>query len=111
LFSGPLDFVSDIAFGNGTYVAVGGSAPSGGMIFQSESQTPGQLSARLLPGAGLEVKITGEVGRSYRLQAAPGLSGQQWTDVFSFTLLSPATGFVDSASVLLPQRFYRLQSP
>jgi len=109
--SGPLDFVSDIAFGNGTYVAVGGSAPSGGMILQSGSQTPGELSAHLLPGTGLEVTIAGEVGRTYRLQAAPALSGEPWADLFSFKLTSPTTGIVDAASVHLPQRFYRLLSP
>ena len=111
LVAGPLDFVNDITFGNGTYVAVGGSALSGGMILQSGSQTPGQLSARVMPGAGLEVKIVGEAGRSYQLQAASALSGVPWTNLLSFTLWSPTTGMVDAAAIQMPQRFYRLQSP
>ena len=58
---------------------------------------------------GFELTARGEIGRTYRLQAATDLSVPTWSNLFSFRLTIPATNLVDSVSNA-PQRMYRLDT-
>lgn len=105
-----------ITYGNGSFVAVGGFRPSlgspGSLIFQSVSLTRGFVTARRVSSeTGIELSLEGEIGRTYRLQGAPSVTGTNWADLYSFTPSSAVTNFVDAAATNFPQRFYRLISP
>jgi hypothetical protein len=104
---GVVDF-SGISYGNSTFVAVG----NGGLILQSDSFAPAQLRGRVLTNsAGFQLTITGEIGRTYRLQASADLQVSNWVDLFTFTNTLGTTNFIDSYATNLPKRFYRAISP
>lgn len=114
LNSQPLRDCQAIAFGNGTYVAVGGGAIAGrpdGFIVQSSSVSGGQLSASMVRDQGVQVRVLGEVGRNYQLQAAPSVVNATWSNLVDFTLTQPVTNYLDSNVTNAPNRFYRLSSP
>ena len=102
------EFLQGVAFGQGTFVAVGAN----GVIIQSGSFTPGELSGpRALGGGEMQLSVAGEIGRTYRLQTTTNLSPPGWTDLHSFTLSAPTTNLVDATSGNFTSRFYRLVSP
>ena len=84
-----------------------------GAIVQSGSLASAQLAVRgRAGGAGVELAITGEIGRPYRLQAASDLAHPAWADLFTFTNTQDSTTiFLDSEAAQHPQRFYRVRSP
>jgi hypothetical protein len=90
-------------------VAVGNSAT----IVQSGSFSSGLLTVRgQLTSDGFELAITGEIGRTYRVQANSNLATTNWIDLFSFKNEQGATTlFLDSRAGSFRQRFYRLVSP
>jgi hypothetical protein len=89
-----------VAFHGGTFVAVG----AGGLIFQSVS-VPSTVSASLVP-QGINLKITGDIGRNFVLEAAASPTTASWTTLFSVTNAPYATNFIDAVTNA-PQRFYR----
>jgi hypothetical protein len=91
----------------GTFVVVDG----GGGIWQSDPLPTARLMAGALSQQGLPLKITGEEGLSYRLQAADNLSSTNWNDLWAYTNAAPATNFVDMDAINFNQRFYRVVSP
>jgi hypothetical protein len=107
--SGTAANLHHVAYGNSTFVAVGKS----GTILQSGSFAPAQLTVRARPGeGGFELGITGEIGRSYRVQASDKPGASDWLDLFSFKNTDGATTlFLDSAAPNFRQRFYRVVSP
>jgi len=96
--------LSTIAFGNDTFVVAGRSG-----IYRSEISAP-ILTARLLSSSNaVDLLISGEFGRSYRLQTSTNFSS--WDDVMSFTNQGPPYEFVDPIQPNFSARFYRVFSP
>jgi hypothetical protein len=97
-----------VAYGDGTHVIVG----ENGVILQSDSTIPPVLAgAYNSPQDQFTVSLTGELGRSYRIQAAPDLSGP-WQDLVLFTNTSPTMQFVDPDGVAATsRRYYRGVTP
>jgi hypothetical protein len=97
------------AYGASTFVMAGGA----GFIVQSGSYAPAEL--QVVTGSmrsGLELAITGEIGRNYRLQATTDLGSSNWMDLFSFNNAQDATTtFVDLQAGRFPRRYYRVVSP
>jgi hypothetical protein len=95
-------------YANSHYYAVGDA----GLVLESGSYVPGCLEA-LGPGPnGFEMRITGEIGRSYRVQASSELGGTNWQDLLVFTNpTEPETLFTDTRASKFSRRFYRLVSP
>jgi hypothetical protein len=108
--SGTEENLHNVAYGHSTFVAVGNA----GTIVQSGSFAPAQLTVlRNRPNhEGIELAVTGEIGRSYRLQANDNLSTTNWIDLFSFNNTQGVTTlFLDSQAGNFSQRFYRVVSP
>jgi hypothetical protein len=106
--SGTTNNLHSVAYGHGTFVAVGNSAT----IVQSESFSPGRLAVRGRPNSdGFELAVTGEIGRTYRVQASSNLATTNWVDLFTLENMAGTTVFLDSAAGSYSQRFYRLISP
>ena len=89
-----------IAFHDGTFVVVG----AGGLIFQSV-RVPSAISASTLP-QGINLKVSGDIGRDFVLETTPNLSSGSWTTLFSVTNAPYTTNFIDVVTNA-PQRFYR----
>jgi hypothetical protein len=82
------------------------------LILQSDSFAPAQLSGQPLTNfSGFQVKIAGEIGRAYRLQASGKLQTSNWVDLFTFTNTLGSTNFVDLYATNFAKRFYRAVSP
>lgn len=96
-----------LSFGADTFVAAGFR----GIIFQSGFFGSLLRGAGHPTAAGFQITIKGEVGRSYRLQGSTNLSGTNWSDVRSFSLLQESTNVLDGAATNIGQRFYRVVSP
>ncbi|HEY9174337.1 MAG TPA: hypothetical protein VI136_18800 [Verrucomicrobiae bacterium] len=97
--------VNSVAFGNGTFVAVGEEG-----IFQSEAVAAPILSAsRVAESNALQLVISGEVGRSYRLQTS-ALS-TAWSDRWVYTNNSGSVVFIDPITPEASRLFYRVVSP
>ena len=98
-----------LAYDNSRYYAVG----SMGLVLESGSYVPGCLDVLGPPGAnGFEMRITGEIGRSYRVQASSEVEGTNWQDLLIFTNpTEPETIFTDPRAAKFPRRFYRLVTP
>ncbi len=78
------------------------------------ARRPGaRLTARGRPNQeGFELTVTGEIGRTYRIQANSDLAGTNWVDLFTYQNTQGAnTLFLDSNAGNLRQRFYRAVSP
>ena len=106
--SGTTNNLHSVAYGHGTFVAVGNSAT----IVQSESFSPGRLAVRGRSNSdGFELAVTGEIGRTYRVQASTNLATTNWIDLFTLENMAGTTVFLDSAAGSSSQRFYRLISP
>jgi hypothetical protein len=105
--SGWTNQLNGVAYGNGTFVAVG----AGGAILQSEDTRP-HLSATIEASTGgVQLSITGGLVRCHRVQAATELPTTNWTDLLTFTNTGPATNFVDTSATNFNRRFYRVVSP
>lgn len=97
-----------ITYGNGTFVATG----TGGTIIQSGSFSIPALSViRALNDSGINLAMSGEIGRGYRIQTRTNLAEGDWEDFLSFTNTGPVMEFLDTSVTNLPSRFYRAVSP
>jgi hypothetical protein len=92
--------VSSIAFGNGTFIAVG----AGGLIVQSVP-TPSLVSATPV-SQGIKINATGDIGRNFVLETTTNLNAASWTTLFSVTNAPYSTNYIDIVTNA-PQRFYR----
>ncbi len=99
----------DVVYFDGRFVAVGNN----GTVLQSGSFAPAQLRAHGRPSRdGFELVITGEIGRTYRVQASSDLSRSNWVDLFTFENTDGTTTvFLDSQAGHFAHRFYRVVSP
>ena len=95
-----------VAYGNGYFIAVGEK----GLILQS-GPIARLRGASAVSADGFGLSLTGESGRSYRIQAATNPAGTNWVDVISFTNPTETIQFLDTAATNLPRRFYRAVSP
>ena len=94
-----------IAFGSGTFVAVG---PDG--IYQSDSVVTPRISLlRKGDGTGVFVQVSGEVGRQYRLQFSEDMTS--WHDERVFTADLPTMQFDEPFDPQLSNKFLRAVSP
>ncbi len=84
-----------------------------GLVLASASHAPARLEISGPPSTnGVELRIRGEVGRQYRVQAAPDLDTNDWQDLFIFTNpTEPETRVFDVRAGQAPRRFYRAISP
>jgi hypothetical protein len=98
-----------LTYAHGRFYGVG----AGGIILESGSYAPGYFQPLSPPGSnGMELRIIGEIGRTYRLQTSPEIDGTNWQDLLIFTNPSAAeTSVTDPRAGRLPRRFYRLLSP
>ena len=106
----------DVVYGGGRFVAVGGlerNAPFvPWMSLRSGDVTQARLETCTAPNnEGFELVASGEIGRSYRLQAATALPATRWTNVLTFTLTQPTTNLLDTTASSYANRFYRLVTP
>lgn len=100
--SGVTNNLQAVAFAGSSFMAVG----DGGLILQSGPIF--NLLGRKSPG-GFELQLTGEVGRSYRLQVSSDL--RNWSDYVGFTSTQPTTSLLDPSGGQSLTRFYRAVSP
>jgi hypothetical protein len=98
--------LAGVAYGNGSFVAVG----SGGAVLQSGPIFTLAATNQSMDG-GFELALTGEVGRSYRIQASTDLAGTNWTDVANFTNTDETVQFPDPQATNYTWRYYRAVSP
>ncbi len=92
--------LTSIAFGAGKFVAVGDN----GYISQFVP-IPSSLTVCSKP-QGIEITITGEIGRNVTLEAADVPASVWWTNLFT-TIGAPfRTNYVDDTAIA-PQRYYR----
>ena len=98
-----------LAYSRSRYYGVGAA----GLILESGSYIPGCLEALGPPGPnGFEMRITGEIGRPYRVQASTEPSGDNWQDLLLFTNpTEPETLFTDTRASKFPRRYYRVVTP
>ena len=97
--------MSSVAFGNGTFVAVGSDG-----IYQSEPVATPILSARRPANSNaIELSISGEMGRRYHLQTSTLSSA--WSDYRIYTNASGTTTLVDPIAPSAASLFYRVISP
>lgn len=98
-----------VAFGNGSYVAVGDH----GTIRQTTplDAPPQPLLSGFYKGEGFELSAITQPGYSYTVQYSPSLVNPDWTDVFTFTNAQPLTSFLDSTTTNRLASFYRITSP
>jgi hypothetical protein len=98
--TGRIDFLTDVAYGNNTFVAVSG----GGRIYQSDPI----LALDLSKGLAAQLSLRGPVGRSCLIESADALFGtNRWSAIATVSLTNNPTIWVDSDSAAKPQRFYR----
>ncbi|MBI5772737.1 MAG: redoxin domain-containing protein [Verrucomicrobia bacterium] len=78
-----------------------------GLAGRVGAQSP-ELSLNRQAGP-LRVGITGEIGRTYSLEAAPALNGTNvWTSLLTLTLTNGQQHWFDAAAAGSSQRFYRV---
>jgi len=95
-----------VAYGNGSFVAVGNS----GEILQSGPVF--SLSLQRQPGDGsLEIALTGEIGRSYRIQVSTNLIDNIWADFATLTNTAETVLLDAGTTPSIPERYYRASSP
>jgi hypothetical protein len=94
------------AYGNHTFVVVGDN----GTILQSDSTIPPVLAAAYRAESNsIQLSVSGEVGRSYRIQSLDAVGSTNWQDLTVFTNTSPSMQILDPVNST--QRFYRAASP
>ena len=100
--------LNGLAFGAGTYVAVG----DGGTIVQLVS--PATPDAPILSGAmterGFELSFIAEAGVSYTIQLVPAVGTGGWEDLVTLTNKQGPTSFVDPGSSNRAAGFYRVEA-
>ncbi|MDB6108988.1 MAG: hypothetical protein JWR69_738 [Pedosphaera sp.] len=97
--------MESFAFGKGTFVGVGRSG-----TYQSDPVAPAvMVASRNSASNAMDLLISGEVGRAYRLQTSATLSA--WSDSLSFTNTLPTMEFLDPVDPNAAQLFYRVVSP
>lgn len=97
--------IYSVAFGNGTFVALGSDG-----IFQSETVTTPVITASRDPNSNaLQLSISGEIGRQYRLQTSSLAS--VWADRLTYTNASGNVIVVDPIRPETSRLFYRVVSP
>jgi len=97
--------LKDMAYGLGTFVAVGAS----GSILQSEDVRVPWLSGNLALTNGFEISVNGELGRAYRLQTSDDL--RVWSDVCTYTNAEYLARLTDAAATNRANGYYRVVSP
>ena len=70
---------------------------------------PSLSAIRLLPGRSVELKLTGQPGRSYDVQVSTNLAA--WAFLTNITQTESVTAFVDTTAANLSARFYRVVIP
>ena len=98
--------LAGVAYGNGSFVAVG----YGGTVLQSGPIFTLAATSQSM-GGGFELVLTGEVGRSYRIQASANLADSNWTDLINFTNTDETMEFLDFQATNYTWRYYRAVSP
>ena len=97
-----------VGYGNSTFVAIGAN----GYIAQSGSYAPAQLRIVNRPGINdFLLEISGERGRTYRLEAASDLATSNWQALVTFKNAAGTTFIRDSTARRSGERFYRVVSP
>ncbi len=88
----------DVAYGNGRFVAVAGTS-----FFIAEP-----LAANVLQmGPGPAMKVFGEPGHQYRIEASTNLMTNSWQAVTNITLTNSPQSFADPNTTNFSRRFYR----
>jgi hypothetical protein len=100
--------IASIAFGGGTYVAVGGA----GTIHQTPPV--GARARPFLRGSmgvsGFALSAIAQPGYTYTIQSC-GALGSAWTNFGAFTSTQAETIFLDSIASDRSKTFYRIRSP
>ena len=64
-----------------------------------------------LTNGGFALTLTGQIGRSYQLQAESNLTGSNWSDAADFTNNAESMQVLDNGAAGVSQRFYRVVTP
>src|SRR6185503_19042147 len=101
--------INGLTYAQSRFHAVG----SAGTVVRSGSYAEACLQVTGPPGTnGLELRISGEIGRPYRLQASLEADGTNWQDLLLFTNpIDPDTVVTDPRASRFSRRFYRVVSP
>lgn len=93
---------------NGAALFFGATAATAGdnTVSLTSSGPPATLVLSKVSGIWA-VSISGEVGRSYRLEAADNLTGRQWNPLATINLTQSPRLYIDGDSVGKSRRFYR----
>lgn len=102
------DALTGITFGNGTFVAC---SIQGGLFQSDPVGIPSLTASGTSNGVGVNLAMSGEIGRGYRIQARTNLAAGDWEDFLNFTNTGPVMEFLDTSVTNLPSRFYRAVSP
>jgi fibronectin-binding autotransporter adhesin len=102
-FSGTNRFTISYVGGNGNDV----------VITRVANPMPAQIQGISPDPDGMLLNVSGEVGLTYRVEAAFDLGGtNEWTTIGSVTLnQSGFANFIDGAGQIYPRRFYRFVTP
>jgi hypothetical protein len=106
--------ITSIAYGNGTFVGASSGPDTSGTIpigiYQSMPvSTPFITTTQLTNTNAMDIVISGQVGRKYRLLTSPDLT--TWSNLWIYTNTAPTMEYIDPINQNLGQRFYRVVSP
>lgn len=98
--------LNSVIYGNGSFVAVGlnGAILQSGPIFTLAGKNQ-------FTNGGFELDLTGETGRTYRIQKTTNLTDTNWTDLTNFTSTAETIQFLDVDATNYPAGYYRAVSP
>ena len=100
---GPFPVLYAAAYGVGTFVVAGNTKP----VAQSDNVARPYFRPPALAGTNIELHVTGEIGRAYRLQISATLD--TWDDYFVYTNDLPSMNFTVPRRTNM--RFFRAESP
>jgi hypothetical protein len=104
-FNGPS---SGAAFGNGTYVIVGGQQIS--QSIPTNAQATPLLSGQVI-SQGFKLSAIAQPNYSYRIQSSTNLTATNWSNAFAFISTQAVTSFVDTDATNNSSCFYRMKTP
>lgn len=94
--NGEPPFITDLAFGDGRYLAVAGTNYFVTVFTGVEA----------IPGTG-RLRISGTTGLAHEILASTSLTSNSWQVITNLTLTTSPQEWIDPQGSILPRRFYR----
>lgn len=99
--------LQSVAYGNGSFVAVGGK----GLILQSDPYWKLWVANSTPLGSPIQLTFSAEVNRKDRFQYSDPAGTLVWSNLFEFTATNEITNLSDPTASNAPARLYRVVSP